>query len=156
MEVMGIDRRHQRFWDRATWLYNEVPYESLEGDLFGIWEVHLDLTIAAETIHEGENGIPTVGSTSMFILSNRNSTFGHALFRSRKFIQQRLSILLLHRNYVSEPGRVPNGFDETNVQKFLEFLFDLHLELWLKVPMSLFGRPSSFFDVDFMCDQLWV
>lgn len=45
------------------------------------------------------------------------------------YIVVNLSIFLFHLNYIGELGRVLGGFGETNIQKSLNFFFDLYLEL---------------------------
>lgn len=38
----------------------------------------------------------------------------------------------------------------------LNFLLNLHLEFWPKVHHNLFDRPGSFFDIELMCDYMWI
>lgn len=49
-----------------------------------------------------------------------------------------------------------DGFDETRIQLFMDLSFDLHIELSHESHRGLLDRPSSFFYIEFMHDQLWI
>lgn len=134
----------------------KIAHLNLEDHLFSIWGAYFDLTIATEPSIKENMAWPAVYQPAYLRSEVGIRLFTCSVKVTEVYTATDLSFLLLHMNYVSESGWLLDRFDETNIQKLMCFLFDLHLELWPEIPRGLLDQPGSFLDINFMLDQLWI
>lgn len=91
-------------------------------------------------------------STNMSMFRNGTSSFAFFV----EYGVADLSILLLKRNNISKSGWVLDVLNETDIQKLLNLLFDMHLEFCLKFFEAYFTSLASSLTLSFMNDQLLI
>lgn len=137
-QSLHVGKWHHQSWDRTVWLYNEsCPWES-QRQYFKHLRGQLWSDIATKPSLKGNLEGPAVVCLYLVAGSLYNSGF---------------VLPFLYRNYSSEQiGARWTWWNQ--IPRVLYFLFDMHLDLWPKVPWDLLDRPRSFLNLKFTHDQL--
>lgn len=104
----------------------EVVNGCSKGSLLGIRRVHPNLVISTESAYEGEHRVTGSAVDQHVNIRQRELIFQACLVKIEEVVAASdLSILLLHKHDIREPGRMLYRLDETNAEELLDHLFVL-------------------------------
>lgn len=130
---------------------------SWESSLLSITRIHLDLIIAIESINKRKHRAGNNSVDKYVYVWQRELVFLTCFLKVVEvYATSDLSNFLLHKNYIDWPGQVLDEFHETYVQKRLNRLLDLSLDLWSKVLGAYYTGALPTFDVESMYDKMRI
>ena len=130
---------------------------SHEGCLLLVAEVHLDLIIARESIHEAKELIASNG-----VHYEVDPGHGKAVFRASSVhvsevnAESPLAICLLDEDNISQPIRIIYFSDGSGLEEFADLLIDHLLPFWGETSSFLFDGFEGGGDIQLVGDNCWV